>query len=107
MKSALFSEDWIGFGIACMYEGLMKETADRCARISRPREGRRLARCAGGDFETRRYTRASLLGIINHFKRRKGSAEDKRNAKPHDFLFGRGGEIGSRSPVAGLVLVRC
>ena len=27
MKSALFSEDWIGFGIACMYEGLMKKTA--------------------------------------------------------------------------------
>jgi len=26
VKSALFSEDWIGFGIACMYEGLMKET---------------------------------------------------------------------------------
>ena len=26
MKSALFSEDWIGFGIAQMYENLMKET---------------------------------------------------------------------------------
>jgi len=26
VKSALFSEDWIGFGIACMYEGLMKES---------------------------------------------------------------------------------
>jgi hypothetical protein len=26
VKSALFSEDWIGFGIACMYEGLMKGT---------------------------------------------------------------------------------
>ncbi len=26
VKSALFSEDWIGFGVACMYEGLMKET---------------------------------------------------------------------------------
>ena len=24
--SILFSEDWIGFGIACMYEGLMKGT---------------------------------------------------------------------------------
>ena len=26
VKSALFSEDWIGFGMACMYEGLMKGT---------------------------------------------------------------------------------
>ena len=26
VKSAFFSEDWIGFGIACMYEGLMKGT---------------------------------------------------------------------------------
>ena len=26
VKSALFSEDWVGFGIACMYEGLMKGT---------------------------------------------------------------------------------
>jgi len=26
VKSALFSEDWIGFGIACMYEGLMQGT---------------------------------------------------------------------------------
>ena len=26
VKSALFSEDWIGFGIARMYESLMKET---------------------------------------------------------------------------------
>ncbi len=26
VKSALLSEDWIGFGIACMYEGLMKGT---------------------------------------------------------------------------------
>ena len=26
VKSALFSEDWIGFGIARMYEGLMKGT---------------------------------------------------------------------------------
>jgi len=26
VKSALFGEDWVGFGIACMYEGLMKET---------------------------------------------------------------------------------
>ena len=26
VKSALFSEDWIGFGIACMYEGLIKGT---------------------------------------------------------------------------------
>ncbi len=26
VKSALFSEDWIGFGVACMYEGLMKGT---------------------------------------------------------------------------------
>ena len=26
-KSALFSEDWVGFGIALLYESLMKETA--------------------------------------------------------------------------------
>ena len=26
VKSALFSEDWVGFGIARMYEGLMKGT---------------------------------------------------------------------------------
>ena len=26
VKSALFSEDWVGFGIAQMYENLMKET---------------------------------------------------------------------------------
>ncbi len=26
VKSALFSEDWIGFGIALLYENLMKET---------------------------------------------------------------------------------
>jgi hypothetical protein len=26
MKSALFSEDWVGFGIARLYESLMKET---------------------------------------------------------------------------------
>jgi hypothetical protein len=26
VKSALLGEDWIGFGIACMYEGLMKGT---------------------------------------------------------------------------------
>ena len=26
VKSALFSENWIGYGIACMYEGLMKGT---------------------------------------------------------------------------------
>jgi len=38
VKSALFSEDWIGFGIACMYEGLMKETAMIDARAFRERE---------------------------------------------------------------------
>ena len=38
VKSALFSEDWIGFGIACMYEGLMKETAMIDARAFRDRE---------------------------------------------------------------------
>ena len=27
VKSALFSEDWVGFGIALLYEGLMKETS--------------------------------------------------------------------------------
>ena len=27
MKSALFSEDWVGFGIALLYESLMKETS--------------------------------------------------------------------------------
>ena len=27
VKSALFSEDWVGFGIARMYESLMKETS--------------------------------------------------------------------------------
>ena len=27
VKSALFSEDWVGFGIARLYESLMKETA--------------------------------------------------------------------------------
>ena len=37
VKSALFSEDWIGFGIACMYEGLMKETAMIDARAFRDR----------------------------------------------------------------------
>ena len=37
VKSALFSEDWIGFGIACMYEGLMKETAVIDARAFRDR----------------------------------------------------------------------
>jgi hypothetical protein len=26
VKSALFSDDWVGFGIACLYESLMKET---------------------------------------------------------------------------------
>jgi hypothetical protein len=26
VKSALFSEDWVGFGIAQLYESLMKET---------------------------------------------------------------------------------
>ena len=38
VKSALFCEDWIGFGIACMYEGLMKETAVIDARAFRDRE---------------------------------------------------------------------
>ena len=37
VKSALFSEHWIGFGIACMYEGLMKETAGIDARAFRDR----------------------------------------------------------------------
>ena len=37
VKSALFSEDWIGFGIACMYEGLMKETAVIHVRAFRDR----------------------------------------------------------------------
>ena len=54
VKSALFSEDWVGFGIALLYESLMKETLIDAQRISRPREGSRLAGCAGGDFETRR-----------------------------------------------------
>ena len=27
MKSALFSDDWVGFGIALLYESLMKETS--------------------------------------------------------------------------------
>lgn len=27
VKSAIFSEDWVGFGIAQMYENLMKETS--------------------------------------------------------------------------------
>jgi hypothetical protein len=27
VKSALFSEDWVGFGIALLYENLMKETS--------------------------------------------------------------------------------
>ena len=27
VKSALFSEDWVGFGIALLYESLMKETS--------------------------------------------------------------------------------
>ena len=27
LKSALFSEDWVGFGIALLYESLMKETS--------------------------------------------------------------------------------
>ena len=67
VKSALFSEDWIGFSIACMYEGLMKGTPIDAQGISRPREGRRLARCTSGPVETRRYTRASaLLGAISH-----------------------------------------
>ena len=35
VKSALFSEDWIGFGIASMYEGLMKETVGIDARAFR------------------------------------------------------------------------
>ena len=39
---------------------------DRCARISRPREGRRLARCTGGGFETRRCTCASALGAVSY-----------------------------------------
>jgi hypothetical protein len=26
VKSALYSEDWVGFGIALLYENLMKET---------------------------------------------------------------------------------
>src|SRR4029078_3499824 len=38
VKSALFSADWIGFCIACMYEGLMKETAMIDARAFRERE---------------------------------------------------------------------
>ena len=38
VKSALFSEHWIGFGIACMYEGLMKETAMIDVRAFRDRE---------------------------------------------------------------------
>src|ERR1700719_3116648 len=37
VKSALFSEDWIGFGIACMYEGLMNGTPIE-ARAFRDRE---------------------------------------------------------------------
>jgi hypothetical protein len=27
VKSALFSEDWVGFGVALLYESLMKETS--------------------------------------------------------------------------------
>ena len=54
VKSALFSEDWVGFGIALTVRKSDERNADRCARISRPRERSRLAGCAGGDFETRR-----------------------------------------------------
>jgi hypothetical protein len=37
VQSALFSDHWIGFGIACMYEGLMKETPGIDARAFRDR----------------------------------------------------------------------
>jgi hypothetical protein len=51
VKSALFSEDWVGFGIARLYESLMKETPINARAF---RDSRCLAGCAGGDFETRR-----------------------------------------------------
>jgi hypothetical protein len=38
VKSALFSEDWVGFGIARLYESLMKETPIE-ARAFRDRAG--------------------------------------------------------------------
>ena len=53
VKSALFSEDWVCFGIALCTKS-DEGNADRCACISRPRDRSRLAACAGGDFETRR-----------------------------------------------------
>ena len=54
VKSALFSEDWIGFGIACMYESLMKGTPiDARAFRDRVKAAVWLG-CTGGDFETRR-----------------------------------------------------
>jgi len=53
VKSALFSKDWVGFGIARMYEDLMKGTPI-AARAFRHRVTTAMAGCTGGDFETRR-----------------------------------------------------
>jgi len=53
VKSALFSKDWVGFGIARMYEDLMKGTPID-ARAFRHRVTTAMAGCTGGDFETRR-----------------------------------------------------
>ncbi len=54
VKSALFSEDWVGFGDCPPIRKSDEGNVDRGVRISRPRQGSRLAGCADGHFETQR-----------------------------------------------------
>ena len=50
VRTALFCDDWVGFGIARLYESLMGKHADRGASISRSREGGRLAQRSRSRF---------------------------------------------------------
>ena len=63
MKSALFSEDWFGFGIARMYEGLMQGTPIKCRAHFATARPQPSGWVCPGDFETRRQAGASPLRV--------------------------------------------
>jgi hypothetical protein len=44
VRTALFSEDWVAFGVARLYESAYGKHADRSARILRSRQGGGMAR---------------------------------------------------------------
>jgi len=54
VKSALFSEDWVTFGIAQLYEVLMRGTPIDARAFHDRAKASCLSRCSGGGFETRR-----------------------------------------------------